>query len=188
MVDERHRLASRIDAWLVVGVGLLMLSDTYWLVTHWTPDVSPHEIIVAVVIQGGAMGLLFTPIQVLAFVTLPPAMRTEGAALFSLLRNLGAAIGVSVATSFLARTTQVMHEAIGAVVTPFHRALQGGGAVQQWMDPATGHGAMLLDRVINEQAQIVAYADVYVLLIMATVPAWLLLMLMRLLKRVVGVG
>jgi MFS transporter, DHA2 family, multidrug resistance protein len=36
--------------------------------------------------------------QVLAFVTLPPAMRTEGASLFSLLRNLGAAIGVSVAT------------------------------------------------------------------------------------------
>src|SRR5690242_21157210 len=50
-----------------------------------------------------SMGLLFTPIQVLAFVTLDPSMRTEGAALFSLLRNLGAAIGVSVAASMLAR-------------------------------------------------------------------------------------
>ena len=65
--------------------------------TGWTPDVSEREIIIAVVIQGAAMGLLFTPIQVLAFVTLEPSMRTEGAALFSLLRNLGAAIGVSVA-------------------------------------------------------------------------------------------
>src|SRR5215510_6291928 len=111
------------------------------------------------------MGLLFTPIQVLAFVTLAPSMRTEGASLFSLLRNLGAAIGVSVATSTLARNTQALHETIGATVTPFNRALQGPGPVHQWLDPATGHGAALLDRIINQQAQIIAYADVYMLLI-----------------------
>jgi DHA2 family multidrug resistance protein len=145
--------------------------------------VSQQEIITAVVIQGGAMGLLFTPIQMLAFVTLPPAMRTEGAALFSLLRNLGAAIGVSVATTVLARTSQAMHEMIGATVTPFNRALHG--PVQQWLDPATAHGAALLDRMINHQAQIVAYNDVYVLLIMATIPAWMLLMLMRLPRKAV---
>ncbi len=39
------------------------------------------------------MGLVFTPLQVLAFATLPASMRTEGASLFSLLRNIGAAIG-----------------------------------------------------------------------------------------------
>jgi MFS transporter, DHA2 family, multidrug resistance protein len=37
----------------------------------------------------------------------------------------------------------------------------------------------LLDHIINEQAQIVAYANDYMLLIMATVPAWLLLLMMR---------
>ena len=162
-----------------------MLSYTYWLMTRWTPDVSQHEIIVAIVIQGAAMGLLFTPIQVLAFVTLAPSMRTEGAALFSLLRNLGAAIGVSVAMSVLARNTQVMHEMIGASVNPFNRALQAAVPVHHWLDPATGHGAALLDRIINQQAQIVAYADNYVLLIVATVPAWLLLLMMRLPRKVI---
>jgi DHA2 family multidrug resistance protein len=106
-------------------------------------------------------------------------MRTEGAALFSLLRNLGAAIGVSVATSILAANTQAMHEMIGASLTPFNRALQVGPA-HRWLDPATPHGVALLDRIVNEQAQIVAYADDYVLLIIATLPAWLLLLLMRL--------
>src|SRR3954447_23702330 len=174
------RLTARIDARVLVAIGLLLLGYTYWLMTHWTPDVSEREIIVAIVIQGAAMGLLFTPLQVLAFVTLAPSMRTEGAALFSLLRNLGAAIGVSVATSVLARHTQVMHEMIGSTVTPFNRPLQAFGTVHQWLDPATRHGAELLDRVINDQAQIVAYANVYVMLIAATVPAWLLLLLMRL--------
>src|SRR4051812_33500520 len=100
-----------------------MLTYSYWLMTGWTPDVSDREIIFAIIIQGGAMGLLFTPLQVLAFVTLSPSMRTEGAALFSLLRNLGAAIGVSVAMLVLARHTQVMHEVIGSTVTPFNRPL-----------------------------------------------------------------
>src|ERR1700748_988976 len=145
--------------------------------TGWTPDVSQREIIIAIVIQGAAMGLLFTPIQVLAFVTVEPSMRTEGAALFSLLRNLGAAIGVSVATSVLARNTQVMHEMIGASVTPFNRALQAVGPTHQWLDPATRHGAAWLDRIVNQQGQIVAYADVYVLLIVTTLPAWLLLLM-----------
>ena len=141
---------------------------------------------VAIVIQGGAMGLLFTPIQVLAFVTLAPSMRTEGAALFSLLRNLGAAIGVSVATAMLARNAQAMHEMIGASLTPFNRALQAAGPVHQWLDPATRHGVAMLDRMVNQQAQIVAYADDYVLLIMATVPAWLLLLMMRLPRKVIN--
>src|SRR4051812_28222381 len=161
-----------------------MLTYSYWLMTGWTPDVSDREIIFAIIIQGGAMGLLFTPIQMLAFVTLAPSMRTEGAALFSLLRNLGAAIGVSVATSVLARNSQALHEMIGASITPFNRALQAVGPVHQWLDPATGHGAALLDRIINQQAQIVAYADVYVLLIMTTIPAWLLLFMMRLPRKV----
>ena len=180
------RLAARIDARLLVGIGLVMLSYTYWLMTGWTPDVSEREIIIAIVIQGAAMGLLFTPLQVLAFVTLDASLRTEGAALFSLLRNLGAAIGVSVATSVVVRNTQAMHEMIGSSVTPFNRALQMVGPLRQWLHPHTGHGAALLDRIINEQAQIVAYADVYVLLIITTLPAWLLLLLMRLPRRVIN--
>ncbi len=37
---------------------------------------------------------VFLPLQVLAFATLPPQYRTDGASLFSLFRNIGAAIGV----------------------------------------------------------------------------------------------
>jgi DHA2 family multidrug resistance protein len=79
-----------------------------------------------------------------------------------------------------------MHEMIGASVTPFNRALQAAGPMHRWLDPASSHGAPLLDRIINEQAQIVAYADDYVLLIMATFPAWLLLLMMRLPRKAIN--
>jgi DHA2 family multidrug resistance protein len=184
------RLLDKVDARLLVGIGLVLLSYSYWLMTAWTPDVSQHDIIYTIIVQGAAMGLLFTPIQMLAFTTLAPSLRTQGASLFSLLRNLGAAIGVSVATAMLARNSQALHEMIGASLTPFNRALQAvgppGGHVHQWLDPATRHGAMLLDQMVNHQAQIVAYADDYVLLIATTIPAWLLLLLMRLPRKTVG--
>jgi DHA2 family multidrug resistance protein len=188
------RLSARVDARLLVGGGMVMLSYSFWLMTRWTPDVSEREIIIAIVIQGAAMGLVFTPLQLLAFVTLSPSMRTEGASLFSLLRNLGAAIGVSIFSSLLAHNSQAMHEMIGASVTPFNRALQtvgapggpAGGNAHRWLDPATPHGAAMLDSMVNRQAQIVAYADDYVMLILTTLPALPLLLLMRLPRKAIA--
>ena len=125
------------------------------------------------------MGLVFTPLQVLAFATLAPSLRTEGAALFSLGRNIGAAIGVSVTTSLLAHNAQALHEVIGASVNPFNRALQALGSARDWIDPATRHGATMLDQIVNHQAQIIAYVNDYVLMIFTTLPSLLLLLLMR---------
>jgi MFS transporter, DHA2 family, multidrug resistance protein len=173
------RYSNRIDGRMMVATGLLMICYSFWLMTGWTPDVSERELIIAIVIQGGGMGLVFSPLQVLAFATLEPSMRTEGASLFSLLRNIGAAIGVSVTSSLLAHNSQALHEMIGASVTPFNRVLAMTGPVHQWLDPGTREGAALLDRIVNQQAQIVAYVDDYVLLIITTLPALLLLLLIR---------
>ena len=79
---------------------------------------------------------------------------------------------------------------IGASVTPFNRALQmfgtSSGDMHRWLDPVTRHGAAMLDRMVNQQAQIVAYADDYVMLILTTVPALMLLFLMRIPRKVVA--
>ena len=50
---------------------------------------------------------------------------------------------------------------------------------QTLLDPTRRQGAVMLDHMVNQQAQIVAYANDYMLLIMTTIPALLLLLLMR---------
>jgi DHA2 family multidrug resistance protein len=169
------RLSSRMDPRYLVGTGLVMVCGSYYIMTGWTPDVSQSEIIAAIMLQGAGMGLIFTPLQVLAFATVSPALRTEGASLFNLLRNIGAAIGVSVTSTVLARNTQKLHEMIGGNLTPFNRALTAVGA----FDPATHHGTALLDQMVSQQAQIIAYADDYVMLICTILPSILLLLFMR---------
>jgi DHA2 family multidrug resistance protein len=173
------RYSNRIDARYMVGAGLMLVCASFWLMTGWTPDVSQHEIILAIIVQGAGLGLVFTPLQVLAFATLDPVLRTEGASLFSLLRNIGAAIGVSVTSSLLAHNSQALHEIIGASVNPFNRALQALVPTHRLIDPATARGAAVLDQMVNHQAQIIAYVDDYVLMIITTLPAMLLLLLMR---------
>ncbi|MDE2008099.1 MAG: DHA2 family efflux MFS transporter permease subunit, partial [Rhodospirillales bacterium] len=169
------RLAQRIDPRLLVGTGLALMAWSFWIMTGWTPDVSQSVLIWAIVIQGAGLGLFFTPLQVLAFATLPVALRTDGAAMFALFRNIGAAIGVSVTASLLAHNAQGLHAMIGAAVTPFNRAL----ATAPLYDPGTARGAALLAGEIGRQAEIIAYMDDYKLLIFTTLPALALLLLMR---------
>jgi DHA2 family multidrug resistance protein len=169
------RLANRVDPRYLVAAGLIMLCASFWVMTGWTPDISQQSVIITITLQGAGLGLVFMPLQIIAFATLEPSLRTEGSALFALLRNIGAAIGVSVTSTMLARNAQALHEVIGASVTPFNRALMAIGAY----NPATHHGAALLDREVGRQAEIIAYMNDYVLLICTTLPALLLLLVMR---------
>jgi DHA2 family multidrug resistance protein len=173
------RLSSKIDPRKLMAFGILMLAWSMWEMTRWTPDVSQWTIIVTIVIQGAGLGFVFLPLQVLAFATLPPQYRTDGASLFSLFRNIGAAIGVSATSAMLAHNTQVLHESIGASVTPFNRALQGGGMLSQAWNPMHAHGAAVMDQIVNQQAEIIAYIDDYWMMIFTTLPSIVLLFLMR---------
>jgi DHA2 family multidrug resistance protein len=173
------RLANMIDPRKLMAGGILMLAWSMWEMTSWTPDVSQLTIILTIMVQGAGLGFVFLPLQVLAFATLPPQYRTDGASLFSLFRNIGAAVGVSVTSSMLARNEQVLHESIGASVTPFNRALQGGGMVSRMWNPMQPHGAAMMDNLVNQQAQITAYIDDYWMMIFTTLPSLVLLLLMR---------
>jgi DHA2 family multidrug resistance protein len=172
------RFTTRFDARVLMGIGITMLCWSFWVMTGWTPDVTEWDVALVIVVQGAGLGLVFIPLQVVAFATLPVALRTDGASLFSLFRNIGAAIGVSVTSDLLAHNAQSLHAEIGAYVNPFNRALQHGAA-QHILDPVHAHGAMMLDRVINQQAQIISYVDDYWMMIFTTAPALLLLLLMR---------
>jgi MFS transporter, DHA2 family, multidrug resistance protein len=173
------RLASKMDPRWLMAAGIFALAWSMWEMTGWTPDVAQWKIITTIIAQGAGLGFVFLPLQVLAFSTLPPTFRTDGASLFSLFRNIGAAVGVSVTSSLLAHNTQVLHEQIGAYVTPFNRALQGGDAVSRMWNPMHAHGAAMLDRMVNEQAQIIAYINDYRMMVFTTLSSLALLFLMR---------
>lgn len=173
------RLTNKVDPRAIMLVGYGMLSASIYMLEGWTPSVSVGYMAVTIIIQGAGLGFVFVPLQVVAFYTLTPALRTQGTALLSLVRNIGSAIGISITSALLDHETQYEHANLAQFVTPFARPLQAGGAVSRMLDPTTPGGASLLNSMINTQAQIIGYIDDYKFMLLTTIPAVACLFLMR---------
>jgi DHA2 family multidrug resistance protein len=172
------RLLGKISPRLLVGLGFVSGAYALYEMTGWTPDVSEFSIISAGFIQGISIGFLAIPINIIAFATLPSEQRIAATSIYSLMRNLGSAIGISVTGALLAINTQVNHAIIAAGATPFNRALQAGAALRHW-NPGSAHGAALLNEEITRQAKIIAYIDDFKLMLVLAVLALPLLLLTR---------
>ncbi len=170
------RLSNRVDPRLLMALGVIILSWSLYRMTGWTPAVSENEMIVNTMLQGAGLGFVFIPLQVIAFATLDPILRTEGTALLSLLRNVGSAIGISVTSALVTQNTQIEHSVLSGFITPLNRAFDGADKV---LSPLTAHGAQALNQVVNHQASIIAYNDDFKLMMLTALPMLLLLPLMR---------
>jgi DHA2 family multidrug resistance protein len=167
------RLSNRVDPRLLMAFGIVVLSWSLYRMTGWTPAVAQSEMVWNTIVQGVGLGFVFIPLQVIAFATLEPALRTEGTALLSLLRNVGSAIGISVTGALVTRNGQVEHSVLAGAITPLNRALDAG------LSPVTAHGAQVLNGVLNRQADIIAYNNDWKLMMLTSLPMLLLLLLMR---------
>jgi DHA2 family multidrug resistance protein len=172
------RLANRVDPRLIMLGGFVMIAESMRQMTSWTPDIDPQSLALTTLLQGAGLGLVFIPLQVVAFATLPAHQRTDGTALFSLVRNVGSSIGISVTSFLLAQNTQIVHAQLAEHITPFNRMAQTHGAYLLW-NSATQAGLSALNAQITRQASIIAYIDDFKLLLLVCLPAAALLLLFR---------
>ncbi len=179
------RLSNRADPRLLMGFGILVLSYSLYTMTGWTPAVSDFDIIANTALQGFGLGFVFVPLQVVAFATLEPGLRTEGTALLSLVRNVGSAIGISVTSAVVSQTSQIEHSVLTGYVTPLNRAFDGAAAS---LMPTTPLGAQTLNGLLNQQAQIIAYNNDWKLMMLTALPMLFLLLLMRRPKQTADAG
>jgi DHA2 family multidrug resistance protein len=172
------QVMNKIDIRLFVGAGFVIYLFAMYSFTHWTPDVSHQEIMVNGVIQGLGTGFIFMPLSTVIYATLAPALRVEAAGVFNLARNIGSAVGISITGALLQSNTQINHEIIGDVVTPFNRMLQSGMVGHLW-NPDLAAGAAALDAEITRQATIIAYSDDFKLMLVTTLFVMPLILLLR---------
>jgi DHA2 family multidrug resistance protein len=161
------KLIGRVDTRFLLGIGLALTAWSFYAMTGWTPDVSQTAIIVVGVVQGIGLGFIFVPLSTVTLSTLSSELRAEGAGIFSLSRNIGSSVGISVVNALLTTNTQINHADIAQHVTSVNRAFEDPMVAQFW-SPLTAAGRSALDAIITQQAQIIAYIDDYKLLMIAT--------------------
>ncbi|MCC6075647.1 DHA2 family efflux MFS transporter permease subunit [Pseudomonas sp. GCM10022188] len=172
------RLSGRVDARALIGCGLLLTSLTLWQMTAFTTEVDAWTIVHSGFLQGFGLGLVFVPLSTLTFATLAPRYRNEATALYSLLRNIGSGIGISLVIAYLAQRTQINHALFAGPLTPFNQAL--GQAVEAGVyDLDTVAGLARLDGEVGRQAVILAYLQDFRLMMFVTLATLPLLLLLR---------
>jgi DHA2 family multidrug resistance protein len=112
------RLVRTIDSRLLVSVGLLLTSVSLWMMTGFTPQMTMSPIVWSGVVQGLGLGLVFVPLSTVAFSTIAPEFRADATSLFSLVRNIGSSIGISVVSALLTRNLQVNHTELVGIHNP----------------------------------------------------------------------
>jgi DHA2 family multidrug resistance protein len=172
------RLIGKIDTRWLVLFGLALMALSLWQMTAFTSEVGTWEIVYTGVVQGVGLGFIFVPLSTIAFATLAPRYRNEGTAMFSLARNIGSSLGISVVMTLLGRQAQVSHAGLVESLTPFRAALQSPWLPPFW-DWTTAAGAVALNREVTRQAMTIAYLNDFRLMMYMTVLALPLLLLLR---------
>lgn len=167
-----------IDARPVVAAGFLICALSLWEMAHWSLAVDEYNIVISGLTQGIGMGLVFIPLQVSAFATLPPHFRTDGSSLLNLLRSLGASVGISVMTVLLGRNIQIGHQDLGSHVTAATGGMIDFSTIDRFQ--SLGDAALrIVDAEVNRQAAMVAYVNDFYLMMWITLAAAPLTLLMR---------
>ncbi|AWC24640.1 Multidrug resistance protein B [Aminobacter sp. MSH1] len=170
------RLVRLVDNRYLVVAGLLLTAISLYYMTGFTPQMDAFLIVSTGVIQGLGLGLVFVPLSTVAFATLEPRHRTDAASLFSLVRNIGSSIGISIVTVLLTRNVQINHAELSANITLFNpnlMALSPGAAA--------GNPAALsqVDGLVNIQSLMISYIDDFKLMMIVSLCAIPLALLLR---------
>jgi DHA2 family multidrug resistance protein len=162
------RLLKVVEARYLVLTGLSLSAFTLNWMSGFTELVSSQTIVASSIVQGFGIGLVFVPLSAVAFTTLPAYLRTDGASILTLVRNIGSSIGISVVIAQLTSTTTRMHAHLAEYVTPFNNAMQMPD-VAAALPLNTQTGQAMMEQIVTQQATVIAYANDFKLLMYLTI-------------------
>jgi DHA2 family multidrug resistance protein len=171
------RLITRLDSRLIVLAGLGLTALSQWQMTQFSLGMDMRPVIVSGLVQGVGLGLVFVPLSTMTFATLLPNMRNEGTAIYSLMRNIGSSIGISIVEALLAENSQTVHAGMVEFLRP-DNPLARPPYLPAPLALATPTQLAGINAEITRQATMIAYIDDFKLMMLvaiATVPLLLLL-------------
>jgi DHA2 family multidrug resistance protein len=189
------RLVGIVDSRALIALGFGALAFSGWMFSHLTLEIDMSSIIVANVINGLASGLIFVPLSTTALGLIPRERMGNATGIYNLMRNIGAGIGISLMTTFLARGAQGHQATLVARATPYDPAYQ------QWLQAAKSalgaHGSAytassqalgLLYATVVRQATLLAFLDNFRLITFAALVCLPLVLLFRRTRRAAAAG
>jgi MFS transporter, DHA2 family, multidrug resistance protein len=171
-------MRKQVDVRVVIGAGFLITAASLYIMTGFYLQMDQSMVVWSGLLQGLGAGMVYVPLAAVTFTTLAPALRNEGTAIFSLMRNIGSSIGISIVTALLTRNTQIMHSRLAENVTPYfnpwHASLSSAA------------GAQLVNHTVTTQAAMIAYNNDFKMMLILSLAAAPAVLLLRISKKAVA--
>jgi MFS transporter, DHA2 family, multidrug resistance protein len=169
------RIMAKIDTRLIIAAGFALTAYSSWQMAGFDLQMAPATVIWSGLAQGLGTGFVYVPLAAVTFATLSPVLRNEGTAIFSLTRNLGSSIGISIVEALLTRNTQIMHatlaEHVGRYSSIVRARLPEG--------PPSLQTLVGLNAKVTEQAAMIAYINDFKLMMVLSLASIPLVLLLR---------
>jgi DHA2 family multidrug resistance protein len=175
-------LMNRISIKVLLLVGLSVSALSLWLMTQFSLGMDTHLIIISGFLSGMGTGLIFVPLSTIAFAQVLPQHRAEGAGLFTLIRNIGSAAGISIMQARFVSGIEVHHAKMVEHVRPDNPLFQAYAPLAL----ATTEAMAKFNSVVTRQASMLSYIDDFQLMLGITILCAPLILLMRTPKKSTG--
>jgi len=169
------RIMGRIDTRLIIAIGFALTAFSSWQMAGFDLQMDSRIVIWSGLAQGLGTGFVYVPLAAVTFATLSPALRNEGTAIFSLTRNLGSSIGISIVETLLTRNTQIVHSTLAEHVTRFSPVLRA----QVPNGLPTMQTLAALNASVTQQASMIAYNNDFKLMMVLSLASIPLVLLLR---------
>ncbi|SEQ52774.1 MFS transporter, DHA2 family, multidrug resistance protein [Devosia sp. YR412] len=170
------RLSGKVDARILMLFGAILMSVSLWQMTSFNLQMDYWPVITTGAMQGFGMGFLFVPLSTMAFATILPKVRADATAMFSLVRNMGQGIGISLVSAVLTMMMQVNHAELA------ERLTFSSTAVQTQMPSLLSGSAQVIAQVnglVQQQSAILAYLDDFWLMMLLSIGSIPLILMLR---------
>jgi MFS transporter, DHA2 family, multidrug resistance protein len=181
-------LGRGIDArWLIAAGMIIMGLGNYWM-SQMNLDISPWQVVWPRVVVIAGLSMIFAPLNVAAFLYIPPQLRGAAVGLLALLRNEGGSVGTSIAKTIHERRDQFHSLRLGENLDTLNPAVNSffeqaqTGFLQLTGDPVAARQMALdsLEHIRQQQSSALAYFDSFVVFaVLGVVLAFLVLLMKR---------
>ena len=152
------RIVGKVDCRKLLVVSLLLQAFTIWAMSQWDLGIGIWDIVWPNILQGIAMGFTFMSIMTITYSTLDRQRRTEGVALFSLVRNFGTSVGISTAVTLFVRFATESRASLTENTGSFNELFRLPENLSFW-DLESLASIATLEAQIARNAQMVGYAN-----------------------------
>ncbi len=104
-----------------IGPAFVITAISLWLMSHWNTQIGPWQVTGPVMLQGIGTGLVFPQLSAISLSAVPRERMGYASSLFNMMRNTGAAIGISFLTAIFVSHQQIHQSRAGRAFLDFRR-------------------------------------------------------------------